>query len=116
MLLASPQYCAGTRGLEVAGGKVWSPSSGTTEMPRLVERRRPASGGYGEEGVRDAELGGWWLLSPSAICCPHLCHRRCGQASGQEVPARLESGVGRGREQAKLDLQYDKAKLITSRL
>lgn len=37
-------------------------------------------------------------------------------ASGQEVPARPESGVGRGREQAKLDLQYDKAKLITSRL
>lgn len=88
MLLASPQYCAGTRGLEVAGGKVWSPSSGTTEMPSLVARRRPASGGYGEEGVRDAELGcaslgvgGFSLPAQSAAPTSAVCGagRRVGR-------------------------------------
>lgn len=70
-------------------------------------------GGGSGRGAGLCQPGGRWLLSPRAICCPHLCRLRRGQASGQEVP---ESGVGRGREQAKLDLQYDKAKLITSRL
>lgn len=76
-------------------------------MPRLVEGRHPALGGYAEEGLRDPELGcaspevGGSCL-PVGPVSPDLCCGRPvpppGGGGGQEVPAWPQSRVGRGRE------------------
>lgn len=102
-----------TAGLEVGGGKVWSPGSGITEMPGLV-----GAGALPRVGMPRRGFGTLGWVGPAwSLEAPVFQHDLSAPTSAVGDPSACsasEQGREGMREHVRLHLPNDKAKLIAS--